>query len=364
MVTLSLLGILAVGAAQGADTPASPEQLAIKVKNDRLTLALAKVPQVYLSGPIDPGAAQRFETLLRQGKIPDGADVYLDSPGGDIPTGIALGKLLRQAGMTTHVGAQRPPMRYGTGSTPKISQCADACAYAYLGGLYRWTPSGADRVGLHADAVPITATGAPSAAANAAERLAYLKSMDIEPAYLAKVLGPADGEGMVWFNAEQMYPWEVANNGRLPLKASVQLVNGAPLLTLSQTVRNGENRITLQCGPSGIELSAYYGVGGERAAKLVARAQRSYFELAHREIEPVQDGRAHVLSDAVNFARPLSLAQAQALLASDSLGAWLADRSGAVRYGFTIGPVAVATATQGFIPACAATQRGAAPAAR
>jgi hypothetical protein len=48
------------------------------------------------------------------------------------------------------------------------------------------------------------------------------------------------------------------------------------------------------------------------------------------------------------------------LLAADSLGAWIRDKNGAVRYGFTIGPVAVKNVSQGFYADCAKLQAPAA----
>ena len=337
--------------ADSESAPVAADQLGIKVKNDRLTLALAMVPQVYLSGPIDAGAPQRFEALMRAGKIPAGSDIYLDSPGGDIAAGMALGRLFRSGAMVTHLGAVRRPLP--AGSAPKTSQCLDACTYAYLGGLYRWAPSGSDRIGLHDANVPnLKSSDASASQPTTPDLLGYLKAMDIQPQYLAQVLLPSV-DGVVWFNVEKMFPWQVANNGRLPLTASYQSVAGAPLLTLTQTVRGGENKVTLLCAPTGLTMTTYYTVGSERAQKLVARETRSYFEINHQEVMPQQSERARALGQAIVFGRPLTLDQAASLLAADSLGAWIRDKNGAVRYGFTIGPVAVKTISQGFYADCA-----------
>jgi hypothetical protein len=335
------------------------DQLGIKIKSDRLTLALAMVPQVYLSGPIDAGAPQRVEALMRAGKIPAGSDIYLDSPGGDIGAGMALGRLFRSGAMVTHLGAVRRPLP--AGSAPKTSQCLDACTYAYFGGLYRWAPSGSDRIGLHDANVPNLKAGEASGTAPATtpDLLGYLKAMNIEPKYLAQVVLPSV-DGIVWLNAERMFPWQIANNGRLPLAASYQSMAGSPLLTLTQTVRGGENKVTLLCAPGGLTLTTYYTVGSERAQKLVARETRSYFEINHQEVMPQQSERARALGQAIVFGRPLTLDQTASLLAADSLGAWIRDKNGAVRYGFTIGPVAVKNVSQGFYADCAKLQAPAA----
>ena len=82
-------------------------QLSIQVNDDRLTLAAAKVPQIYLYGVIDAGAPQRFEALMRSRKIPAGSDIYLDSLEGNRSAGIALGRLFRSNSMVTHLGTPR-----------------------------------------------------------------------------------------------------------------------------------------------------------------------------------------------------------------------------------------------------------------
>jgi len=45
--------------------------------------------------------------------------------------------------MITHLGTPRLPKRSGTVSINKPAICEGACAYAYLGGLYRGRPAAA-----------------------------------------------------------------------------------------------------------------------------------------------------------------------------------------------------------------------------
>lgn len=349
---LGAMLLLAAGAhAREARKPAAPEaepspsadQMAIKVIDDRMTLALTKAPQVYLYGMIDAGAPARFDELLKSFKIPPGADIYLDSSGGDLAAGLALGRLFRAGKMVMHLGT---PKRI-PGAPAKQSVCMDACAYAYFGGLYRWAPSGTDRIGLHAYPTAAPATpGQPPV-----DIPGYLKDMGIRPTFFTPEKMPAS-DGVAWLGTDQLFEYGLANNGRLPLTANAETTAGMPSLTFNQTVRTGENRVTLQCRADGITMATVYVVGSDRARQLVDREQRSYFEINHQEILPQQTERARVDGQAVVFSRPLGLDQLASLLQAESLGVWVKDKNGFVRYGFTIGPVTVKNSFTNFLGQC------------
>ncbi|MCT6962810.1 hypothetical protein M1742_25060, partial [Salmonella enterica subsp. enterica serovar Typhimurium] len=78
---------------RNAAPAANGGQLAVQVNDDRITLSVAKVPQVYLYGTIDADAAQRVGAMIQSRKIPPNSDIYLNSPGGDLAAGMALGRL-------------------------------------------------------------------------------------------------------------------------------------------------------------------------------------------------------------------------------------------------------------------------------
>lgn len=351
---LGALMLLAMGAqARETRKPAAPEadpspsasQLSIKVIDDRMTLALTKASQVYLYGMIDAGAPARFDELLKSFKIPPGSDVYLDSNGGDLAAGLALGRLFRSGKMVMHLGT---PKRI-PGAPAKQSVCMDACAYAYFGGLYRWAPSGTDRIGLHA--YPTAPAASASAGQPAVDIPAYLKDMGIRPTFFTPEKMPAS-EGVAWLTTDQLFEYGLANNGRLPLTANAEVNADTPRLTFNQTVRTGENRVTLQCRADGITMATVYVVGSDRAKQLVDREQRSYFEINHQEILPQQTERARMDGQAVVFSRPLGLDQLASLLQAESLGVWVKDKNGFVRYGFTIGPVTVKNSFTTFLGDC------------
>ncbi|GLQ50882.1 hypothetical protein ACFFJT_06220 [Dyella flava] len=306
--------------------------LAIQVNNDRLTLTVAKAPQVYLTGVIDANAPQRFATMVQTGKIAPGSDIYLNATGDDIHAGIALGRLFRQGSMVTHLGTPRLPRH--TGMVGKPATCTGACAYAFLGGLYRWAPTGADRIGFPSasanDPKPASADQAPQ---TPDEFTAYLKDMDIDASALMPLLAAGHGE-MVWLTADQMIASRLANNGRLPLVATYQLQEGAPYLVLDEVKRGGEHRMTLQCKKEGVTLTAYNTIGADHARQIVARSARSFFEINRVESQPQQQDNATVDDQSVVVTRTYPASQLGSLISAHTIGAWVRDRSSSLRYGF------------------------------
>src|SRR5690242_13560019 len=123
-MTIGVGGLLAIGS---LTAHAAAARLNIHVLNDRLTLAVARHPQVYLYGRIDADAPRRFEKLMKSGRIAPGSDVYLDAREGEADAGMALGRLIRQGGMATHLSAPRKTFPHAGAS--RTAECVDACAY-------------------------------------------------------------------------------------------------------------------------------------------------------------------------------------------------------------------------------------------
>ena len=93
---------------------------------------------LFLDGPIVRGDAETLRGML--GANPEVKRVSLDSPGGDLATGLALGKLIRERKLETVVeGGMR--------------EAASAAAYAFMGGEIR-TVKGTRGIGVHAFSTP------------------------------------------------------------------------------------------------------------------------------------------------------------------------------------------------------------------
>jgi len=354
---LLLICTAAVGAARAHGTAvrdsgnATPQQMAIQVNDDRMTVNLAGAPQIYLYGVIDADAPQRFEALVKLGKIPSGSDVYLNSSQGDPAAGMALGRLFRAGAMTTHLGTPRRKGRGGYRGI-KAAVCSGACVYAYLGGLYRWAPTGSDRIGLvRPPAAPATTPGtAPTRSASGGVD-AYLQDMGIDLDRLVPLPAAADGSP-TWLTADQMVVAGLANNGRLPLKTKSWLLPPAPFLELHQEDRRGNHRLVLQCRPGSVTLTAYNLVGASRAGQIVAHETRSYFEVDRQQVLDEPRGAARAVDGAVVTSRSWPPGELGRLLSSTSIGAWVGGRRSAFRYGATFMLYPARHAIKDFYNAC------------
>ncbi len=97
---------------------------------------------LYLDGPFDSDAAARLAGFIAQQGISQAA-VYLNSPGGSLIAGMAIGRLLREQRFHTHVGKRTADPR-----KPASGVCYSACPFAYAGGLGRFLGEGSV-LGIH-----------------------------------------------------------------------------------------------------------------------------------------------------------------------------------------------------------------------
>lgn len=345
--------------AMAKSSPGFAGPFTVHIRSDRMTLRMAKAPQLYLSGTIDASAVAQVRQLLQSGRLSPGTDVYLDSSRGDVVSGIALGKLFRSARFNTHLGTWRTGSWRTAGSSARAATCLDACAYAYLGGVYRWSPSGTDRIGLHENLLPdrtATAAGAPSPQA----LRDYMASMGVRPAYFAQV-SHLVVNGIAWWNTEKMAPWLVANNGRLPPTASYPEAPGAPVLTLTQEVRGNRNLMVLQCAPGKFSLTARYVQNDALAERLAPRAMYAYFEVGKQALGMRQGARPKADGDALVFTRELPFAQLDSVLRAPLLAARIEVMGSPVRLGFWLDPAVVEPQTRVFYADCQKLQPGYVP---
>ncbi|HET6432712.1 hypothetical protein [Dyella sp.] len=335
---------LGLGGLGSTCAQARAERLNIHVLSDRLTLAVARHPQVYLYGRIDAQAPQRFETLVRSGRIAAGSDVYLSAAHGDLAAGMALGRLIRAGGMATHLGAPRRNFPGASGSRTAV--CVDACALAFFGGLYRWAPSGSDRLGLS-----VTPAAAGHAASLPPGVDDYLKEMKVDPGPLT-VTSPKGAASVVWLAAEALRRSGAVNNGRLPARASYDVASPTPTLDLRQSDRTGEHRLVITCRPGQTLVEASERVGARRAREIVARGGRSYLALNGGPPMLAATDGVSAEGEMLVIRRSFPPERLVDLLFAGSIGAWVDGRSAAFRDGFALNPWGAHAQLRVFYHAC------------
>ena len=154
---LSLLAGLPAGSAESGPAPADSGYLRIVAVAPAGPTGL-RAPEgrwsIYLDGFIDSGASARLGRLLDREQV-HAAVVYFNSPGGHLVEAMLLGRLLRERGFDTSVGA-----RAADTYVPAAGACFSACPFAYAGGVRRSFEPGSI-LGVHRarNRVPVTDEG-------------------------------------------------------------------------------------------------------------------------------------------------------------------------------------------------------------
>jgi len=130
---------------------------------------------MYLDGEFEPGAERRLAAFAAEQGVTQ-PRVYLNSPGGSLLAGMAVGRELRTLGAQTNVGRRGEDPR-----RPTAGVCYSACPFAYAGGVVRELDAGSV-LGVHRamNRVPVPDPAAFDERV-AADAQAYLLEMGVDP---------------------------------------------------------------------------------------------------------------------------------------------------------------------------------------
>lgn len=161
---------------------------------------------VSAKGAIMPDTAREFEAFARKRDVA-GKVVVLESPGGAVPAGLALGRAFRRLNMTVVVG-QTVMLGADSSGTPRASYspkaiCASMCPFVLLGGVRRHVPPEA-RILVH-QIWPGAARADSTAAIYGAQHVAGLLRATSEIARYTVDMG---GEIELFDLSMRIPPWE------------------------------------------------------------------------------------------------------------------------------------------------------------
>jgi hypothetical protein len=154
---------------------------------------LAHTVTIYLYGPIEEGDARSLEERLAGLRFGNGASAHvrLDSPGGSLVEGMAIGRVISAlpTTVTTDVGRQGG----------RAADCA--CVLAFLGGRYRYLRDGS-RLGVHQfytveENVVSSAEGIALGQVLSGEIVDYLAEMRVDSAFFRLMTEPQPEE-ILW----------------------------------------------------------------------------------------------------------------------------------------------------------------------
>ena len=211
-------GAPAAPATKPAPTPLPPPMVFFLAKGDANACGPGCSEWIAAEGTIDIGADARLRALLKKlgrRKLP----IYFESPGGAIPAGLEIGRIMREHRLTAGVGRTVP-----VGCDPKLvyasacdrlkhsgrelladldtssAVCNSACVFSLVGAVVRDVGPGA-KLGIHSASVTFSlrrldarghvVTTTPTHVAAAVERRALEGNYDRIAAYMREMGIPA-----------------------------------------------------------------------------------------------------------------------------------------------------------------------------
>src|SRR5580704_6544248 len=158
---------------------------------------------IFADGFFCPDTDQKFQQFLNQNppKAPN-TIVVLNSGGGDVAAGLAMGRIIRQAKMWTQVGSRFPLMIGGNQNIPPAAvpfltrassppfpgYCYSSCTFTFMGGVNRWIDYDSN-YGVHRfefdGSVP---NPVDQAQIDSATLVEYIEEMGISPNYMVEMV--------------------------------------------------------------------------------------------------------------------------------------------------------------------------------
>lgn len=199
---------------------------------------------IFLDGTIQRNTNRDFEEYLLHNKIPERSLVYLNSPGGNLLGGIELGRVIRKYGLSTDIGKHATK---ATRSEIEPGTCYSACAYAYLGGRFRYLQEGS-LFGVHQFSSEQKGQSTESEAQIAsAIILEHIRSMGINPSLFSLAV-LADSAAIHQLDRRTLEYLDVVNNGVTRPVWSIESLDGKLYLKGERdTDVSGINKFILFC---------------------------------------------------------------------------------------------------------------------
>jgi hypothetical protein len=129
--------------------PPAKAQLADQPMTFEWGSVFGDTPAIFADGEFTPETPDALKSFLRRSRYSPDTRIYLNSTGGDLSAGMAVGRIIREAHLNTGVAtnARRPPNDRGIDlhaySRVYPGYCISACTLAFLGGVARHVEIGA-----------------------------------------------------------------------------------------------------------------------------------------------------------------------------------------------------------------------------
>lgn len=194
LVALIIIGV--TGASQAVAAPIECGQVNGLSYDNEMRFCLRSGIYVAAVGEITEATPARFAEFLReasaQGHIVH--SVTFHSPGGNLLAGIVFGKIIRRLKIDTHVG--------------EASNCASACALAFLGGWSRKVTHDG-KIGNHQISHSVSDTGSIETTQELLAAIAeYHGEMNVSPLALTTAISKRKDQ-MYWYSPTERAEWGI-----------------------------------------------------------------------------------------------------------------------------------------------------------
>lgn len=201
--------------------------------------------KIFADGGIDQTSAARLIEVIRNNNIPPNSTVYLNSPGGSIFGGIALGEAIRKHGLFTGVAKRGPKETTGhfRGYEVHPGECYSACTLAYIGGVFRWMDE-KSVYGVHrfyGDSLDADFAQVASSVV-----VQYIRDMDVDPALFSEMI-KAGKDGVNILSQPRLEALNVINNGQGKTSWTIEGHAAGLYLKGQRDTSNGINKFMLLC---------------------------------------------------------------------------------------------------------------------
>jgi hypothetical protein len=305
---------------------------------------------IFLSGQIEADTAEKFEAFVKEHKVPLWSYVVLNSPGGSIYGGIELGRVFRKFQLNTDIGI-RDSSKTDTFSY-SVGKCYSSCAYAYLGGKFRYLHEGS-RYGVHRFYASNSAYGNMDTAQIASAQIVeYLREMGIDPEFFT--LSTKAGADEIYEPPRAVLEnLSVINNGWGRTIWSIESKQGIIYLKGERDTDYGINKLLMMCIPTkGIYLHIIFDPQGRQDEVVKMDAHSLVID---KNDEPITPFRTEIFNGWFNAHYILTNDQVRRIMSAKSVGVILQWAYGApVFLGFNAMPFGEgAEKLAGIVNSCA-----------
>lgn len=208
--------------------------------------------RIYADGEIDASAAGRLNRLIQDNKIPPRSTLNINSKGGTLIGGMALGRVIRESGLNTSVIkrgrkiVKQPSPNIEWKSYEELpGECFSACGLAYIGGIFRFINEQA-KFGVHRFFSKGYALDSDSTQVISGVVIAYLGEMGVKQGFFTE-MSKSGSDDINLLSRPLLLSLAVINDGNAEAVWSIESANDALYLKGERETWRGINKLLILC---------------------------------------------------------------------------------------------------------------------